>query len=61
MKEEIKLKDNLNSEIVKIVNLDRDKYEVYFNFLSIPVQVNRDYLDTILQDEVSDNQYRISA
>lgn len=61
MKEEIKLNGNLDSEIVKIVNIDEDKYEVYFNFLTIPVRVNRDYLDTILQEQLADGQMKISA
>lgn len=56
MKEELKLNDNLNSEIVKIVNLDEDKYEVYFDFLSIPVEVNRSYLNTILKDQSLSHQ-----
>ncbi len=61
MKEEIKLDDNLNSEIVKIVNLDHGKYEVYFNFLNIPVEVNQSYLNTILRNNSTSEQMTISA
>lgn len=61
MKEEIKLDDNLNSEIVKIVNLDHGKYEVYFNFLNIPVEVNQSYLNTILRNNSTSGQMTISA
>lgn len=50
MREELKLPSNLNSEIVKIVNIDKDNYEVYFDFLSIPVKVNKTYLHTIIKD-----------
>lgn len=60
MKEELKLDDNLNSEIVKIVNLDKDKYEIYFNFLSIPVEVNRSYLNTILTNESNGAQMQMT-
>jgi len=61
MKEELKLDDNLNSEIVKIVNLNNDKYEVYFDFLSIPVEVDRSYLQTIIKDLHLDQDSKISA
>jgi len=61
MKNEIKLDDNLDSPIVKVVTLDKDKYEVYFKFLSIPVQVNEDYLGTILEDQIPTDQLRASA
>lgn len=48
MKEELELTENLNSEIVKIINTDNDEYNVYFNFLSIPVVVNKSYLSSII-------------
>lgn len=48
MKEELKSNDNLKSEIVKIESIHQDLFKVYFNFLNIPVQVNRDFLNTII-------------
>jgi len=37
-------------EEIKIMSAGQDKYEVHFDFLTVPVQMNRKYLETIVKD-----------
>jgi len=59
MKDNLNVAEDLGSEIVKIVATDADKYEIYFDFLSIPVEVNESYLNTIIEDLKNDKPDKV--
>lgn len=61
MKVERELEKSAESKIIKIVTLEKDKYEIYFDFLSIPVEVNKSYLNTIIKDLSQKYNTKISA
>lgn len=56
MEKNINIPDHLNPIIKKVEKIDVDKYALYFDFLSIPVKVNKSYLNTIINDEDHNNQ-----
>ncbi len=50
MKTYNKIQNTSKGGILKIKPKSQDCYEVYFEFLPIPVEVNQSYLDTIVKD-----------
>lgn len=42
--------DDSRCNILKIHPKENGEYEVYFKFLPIPVKMNKDYLNTIIED-----------
>lgn len=42
--------DNMESNIMKIEPKSNGYYKVFFNFLPIPVEMNKGYLKTIVDD-----------
>lgn len=37
-------------EDIKIIDLGQGKFEVYFDFLPVPVNMNKGYLDAVIKD-----------
>jgi len=56
----IKLTKKAQAGIIKIARRGKDKYEIYFDFLSVPVIMNKDFLSTILSDFKNQTDKKIS-
>jgi len=41
---------NAQTDIVKILPLGPDRYQVYFKWLEAPVVMNKQYLQTVVED-----------
>lgn len=50
MKSNIKVNNATHKNIIKIVPKSNDYYNVFFKFSSIPIEMNEEYLKTILHD-----------
>jgi len=46
---------------VRILPQADNTYEVYFDFLPIPVNMNKGYLDVIIKDLQSDSKHQMTA
>lgn len=43
-------KSKSSDQIIKVRKNAVGKYEVFFDFLPVPVQMNRDYLETVIEE-----------
>lgn len=46
----IENRDNILGNIKKVEPKSNGYYKVFFNFISIPVEMNKAYLETIIED-----------
>jgi len=47
--------NNISSDIISITKTEDGNYEVYFKFLTIPVVMNRSYLENLLSSLLGNN------